>query len=58
VFVAPGSLAGLPATSVPIGRADGLPIGGQLIAPWLHEERMITAALGLEAAIEATREVR
>jgi aspartyl-tRNA(Asn)/glutamyl-tRNA(Gln) amidotransferase subunit A len=58
VFVAPGSLAGLPAMSLPIGRAEGLPIGGQVIAPWLHEEAMIRAALALEASIDATREVR
>ena len=32
VFVAPASLAGVPAMSLPIGRDQGLPIGGQLIA--------------------------
>ena len=58
VFVAPGSLAGIPAMSIPIGRAEGLPIGGQLIAPRLGEERMIAVAKLLEASIDAVREVR
>ncbi|HRP08429.1 MAG TPA: amidase family protein, partial [Gemmatimonadales bacterium] len=58
VFVAPASLAGIPAMSVPIGRSDGLPVGGQLIAPALGEQSMIGAALALEAAIDATAEVR
>ena len=58
VFVAPGSLAGLPATSVPIGRAHGLPIGGQIIAPPMGEEAMIALAQLLESSLDATREVR
>lgn len=58
VFVAPGSLAGIPAMSLPIGRAAGLPIGGQLIAPRLGEEAMIAVAKSLEATIDATGEVR
>jgi aspartyl-tRNA(Asn)/glutamyl-tRNA(Gln) amidotransferase subunit A len=48
VFTAPASLAGVPAMSVPIGRADGLPVGGQLIAPRWGERAMIAAAARLE----------
>src|SRR6185295_13489964 len=33
IFVCPVSLAGLPGLSVPIGRTNGLPLGGQIIAP-------------------------
>jgi aspartyl-tRNA(Asn)/glutamyl-tRNA(Gln) amidotransferase subunit A len=58
VFVAPASLAGIPAMSLPIGRAEGLPIGGQLIAPRLGEESMIAVAGLLEASTDALREVR
>ena len=58
VFVAPASLAGLPAMSIPIGRDDGLPLGGQLIAPRGGERDMIATAMTLEASIDGTGEVR
>ena len=51
-FTAPASLAGIPGMSVPIGRIDGLPVGGQLLAPWWEEIRMIRAAHVLESAVE------
>lgn len=57
VFVAPASLAGIPAMSIPIGRCEGLPVGGQLIAPRLEEARMIAIASALESVIDATAEV-
>lgn len=51
-FSWPINLAGLPAASVPCGRdGEGLPIGLQIVAPWLAEDRIIRAA----AAFEATR---
>ncbi len=58
VFVCPASLSGSPAMSVPIGRSEGLPIGGQLIAPDLDEATMIAAARLLERHLDATAEVR
>jgi aspartyl-tRNA(Asn)/glutamyl-tRNA(Gln) amidotransferase subunit A len=58
IFVAPASLAGLPAMSVPIGRSEGLPIGGQLIAPEMAEGAMISVGRVLESAVDATAEVR
>jgi aspartyl-tRNA(Asn)/glutamyl-tRNA(Gln) amidotransferase subunit A len=58
IFVAPASLAGNPAMSLPIGRCDGLPVGGQLIAAPGDEAGMLSVALALEAALDATREVR
>lgn len=58
IFVAPASLAGIPAMSVPIGRSEGLPVGGQLIGPVMGEETMIPVARLLEAAVDATAEVQ
>jgi aspartyl-tRNA(Asn)/glutamyl-tRNA(Gln) amidotransferase subunit A len=40
----PVNLANLPAVSVPAGRADGLPVGLQLIGPAFGEETAIRAA--------------
>ena len=58
VFVCPASLAGLPAMSLPIGRSDGLPVGGQLIAPPFAEGRMLAAAARLEAVLDPAAEAR
>lgn len=45
------NLAGVPDISLPVGHdRDGLPIGLQLIGPWGSEERLLDAALHLEAA--------
>ena len=53
IFTATANLAGVPAMSQPIGAVDGLPIGGQLIAPHFDEARMFGAAYALEAALGA-----
>jgi aspartyl-tRNA(Asn)/glutamyl-tRNA(Gln) amidotransferase subunit A len=58
IFVSAVSLAGLPAMSLPIGRSEGLPVGAQLIAPALEEERMLAAALAVERVLQADAEVR
>jgi Asp-tRNA(Asn)/Glu-tRNA(Gln) amidotransferase A subunit family amidase len=44
--------------SVPIGRDEGLPLGGQLMAPHLDEATMIAVAAALEGVVDATAEVR
>ena len=51
IFTATANLAGVPAMSQPIGRVDGLPVGGQLIAPHFEEARMFAAAYALERAL-------
>ena len=58
VFVCSMSLAGLPALSLPVGRSEGLPVGAQLVAPYLHEERMLAAAAVLEQHLDPRAEVR
>ncbi len=51
IFTASANLAGVPAMSIPIGDAAGLPIGGQIIAPHFGESVMFRAAFGLERAL-------
>jgi aspartyl-tRNA(Asn)/glutamyl-tRNA(Gln) amidotransferase subunit A len=57
VCTLPASLAGLPALSLPCGTAkpaDGdvaLPVGLQLVAPAFEEERLVSVALAVEAAL-------
>jgi len=57
IFTCTANLAGVPAMSVPIGRIDGLPVGGQFIASHFDERQMFVAAFALERALgaEATR---
>jgi aspartyl-tRNA(Asn)/glutamyl-tRNA(Gln) amidotransferase subunit A len=45
------NLAGLPALSLPAAMAGGLPVGVQLIAPWLGEERLLAVARALESVL-------
>jgi aspartyl-tRNA(Asn)/glutamyl-tRNA(Gln) amidotransferase subunit A len=51
IFTATANLAGVPAMSVPIGHASGLPVGGQLIAPHFGEETMFVGGAALEMAL-------
>jgi aspartyl-tRNA(Asn)/glutamyl-tRNA(Gln) amidotransferase subunit A len=53
IFTCTANLVGLPAMSLPIGRVDGLPVGGQLIAPHFDEREMFVAAYALERALGA-----
>ena len=56
IFTVTANLAGLPAMTLPIGRVQGLPVGGQLIAPAFAEQQMLGAALALEPVLPATEE--
>jgi aspartyl-tRNA(Asn)/glutamyl-tRNA(Gln) amidotransferase subunit A len=51
IFTCTANLAGVPALSLPIGRLDGLPVGGQLIAPHFDERQLFAAAFALERAL-------
>ena len=51
IFTVTANLAGVPAMSQPIGRVDGLPVGGQFIAPHFDEMKMFTVAYALERAL-------
>ncbi len=44
IYTIGANLAGLPAMSIPCGLVDGLPVGLQLVAPHLSEERLLKAA--------------
>ena len=45
----PASLAGVPAISVPCGLSEGLPVGLQIMAPALADDRCYRVAAALEA---------
>ena len=50
-FSWPINLTGLPAATIPCGfDADGLPIGLQIIAPWLDEGLIVRIAAAFECA--------
>jgi aspartyl-tRNA(Asn)/glutamyl-tRNA(Gln) amidotransferase subunit A len=51
----PASLAGVPAISVPCGLSEGLPVGVQIMAPALADDRCYKVAAALEAAQDAAR---
>ncbi|MDB4915183.1 MAG: gatA [Gemmatimonadetes bacterium] len=53
IFTVTANLAGIPAMSQPIGRIDGLPVGGQFMAAHFDEMKMFSAAYALERALGA-----
>ncbi|MFT7722496.1 MAG: Asp-tRNA(Asn)/Glu-tRNA(Gln) amidotransferase subunit GatA [Roseateles sp.] len=53
IFTLPGSLAGLPGMSVPVGLGDGgMPVGLQLIGNYFQEGRLLHAAHALQQATD------
>ena len=57
VFTLPANLAGIPALSFPVGFDSGrLPIGMQLMAPHLAEDRLLQAGYAYQAATAWHRE--
>jgi len=57
LYTIPADLAGNAALSVPCGLApeDGLPVGLQVMAPVLADDRMYRVAAAVEAALDARR---
>ncbi len=51
IFTVTANLAGIPGLSLPIGRAAGMPIGGQLLGPHFAEAALFRAAGALERAL-------
>jgi len=51
-WIAPAGVGALPATVVPVGRsADGLPIGVQIVGPFLHDRTTIHVARLISALV-------
>ncbi|CAN5125849.1 Asp-tRNA(Asn)/Glu-tRNA(Gln) amidotransferase subunit GatA [soil metagenome] len=49
----PASLAGTPAISVPCGLAEGLPVGFQVMAPAMADDRCYRVGAAVKAAVES-----
>ena len=53
IFTLPGSLAGLPGMSVPVGFGEGgMPVGMQLLGNYLQESRLLNAAHRFQQATD------
>ena len=52
VYTVPVNVAGLPAISIPCGQSDGLPVGMQLIGPYLSEGTLLQIAHAYEQATD------
>jgi len=51
LYTIPANLAGSPAISVPCGLSEGLPVGLQVMAPTMADDRMYRVAAALESAV-------
>jgi aspartyl-tRNA(Asn)/glutamyl-tRNA(Gln) amidotransferase subunit A len=51
IFTATANLAGIPAMSMPIGRSNNLPVGGQIMADHFAEPKMFRVAYALEQSL-------
>jgi aspartyl-tRNA(Asn)/glutamyl-tRNA(Gln) amidotransferase subunit A len=52
MFTVAANLAGIPAISLPIGKVDHLPVGGQLLAAKWQEAALLSCAGALESALK------
>ena len=44
IYTIPVNLAGLPAISIPVGKANSMPVGMQLVSGYFQEEKLLNAA--------------
>jgi aspartyl-tRNA(Asn)/glutamyl-tRNA(Gln) amidotransferase subunit A len=51
LFTIPTNLYGGPAISVPCGLSEGLPVGFQIMAPTMADDRMYRVAAALESTV-------
>ena len=51
IFTCTANLSGVPAISIPVGRVDGLPVGGQFMTPHFEEHSMFRLAGALEGSL-------
>jgi aspartyl-tRNA(Asn)/glutamyl-tRNA(Gln) amidotransferase subunit A len=51
ILTVPANLAGIPAISVPCGKADGMPVGLQIMGRHFEDERVIDVAHAYEQAV-------
>jgi aspartyl-tRNA(Asn)/glutamyl-tRNA(Gln) amidotransferase subunit A len=51
ILTVPANLAGIPAISVPCGKADGMPVGLQIMGRHFDDERVVDVAYAYEQAV-------
>jgi aspartyl-tRNA(Asn)/glutamyl-tRNA(Gln) amidotransferase subunit A len=51
ILTVPANLAGIPAISVPCGKAGGMPVGLQIMGRYFEDERVIDVAYAYEQAV-------
>jgi aspartyl-tRNA(Asn)/glutamyl-tRNA(Gln) amidotransferase subunit A len=51
ILTVPANLAGIPAISVPCGKADGMPVGLQIMGRHFEDERVVDVAYAYEQAV-------
>lgn len=52
VFTIPSNIAGIPAISIPAGFSNKMPVGLQIMGPWLGESQVLQAAYFYEQATQ------
>lgn len=57
IYTITANLVGIPALSMPVGFADGLPVGGQLLAPYFAEELLLNIAHQYQQVTDWHRQV-
>jgi aspartyl-tRNA(Asn)/glutamyl-tRNA(Gln) amidotransferase subunit A len=50
IYTVSANLAGIPGISVPAGKAGGLPVGAQFMAPKWHEAVLLKTAFAAQIA--------